>query len=260
MKYYSYQYETVIRFDHPVTRHHFKLRCIPCRCDFQNLECHKLYMEPHDSLEYDADCFGNEVQYGYKTDAHDLFVFISCGEVSQIPYAICDEKPKSVYMLPSALTMIDEPMVKFYHVVRLDGGDNLDKAMALCNAVHQWMDYLPGSTVVNTTAVEAFKKEKGVCQDFAHVLIALCRYQGIPARYVNGFITGQGETHAWVEIYSNGEWRGVDPTNNVLIEYGYVKLAHGRDAADCAVNRGVFTGCAQQHIEVKVIVKEIKEI
>ena len=205
MKYYSYQYETVIRFDNPVTRHNFKLRCVPCSCDFQNLECHRLYMEPHDCLEYDTDSFGNEVQYGYKADAHDLFVFISCGEVSQIPYAICDETPKAIYRLPSALTLADAEMIAFYNNVRLDAGDNIDKAMTLGNAVHQWIEYLPGTTVVNTKAAEAFKKQTGVCQDFAHILIALCRHQGIPARYANGFITGQGETHAWVEVYSNGE-------------------------------------------------------
>lgn len=119
------------------------------------------------------------------------------------------------------------------------------------------MCYSPGSTQIDTTAIEVFQQRKGVCQDYAHILIAMCRACGIPARYVNGFMQGVGVTHAWVEVLVNGEWRGIDPTNNRLIEYGYIKLAHGRDAMDCRVNRGVFTGNATEQTEIRVIVEEL---
>lgn len=76
------------------------------------------------------------------------------------------------------------------------------------------------------------------------------------ARYVNGFMQGIGLTHAWVEVHDGKAWHGIDPTNNRLIEYGYVKLSHGRDALDCPVNRGVFTGMASQQVEIRVIVEE----
>ena len=80
---------------------------------------------------------------------------------------------------------------------------------------------------------------------------------GIGARYVCGFMQGEGVTHAWVEVYCNGYWLALDPTHNRKIEYGYIKLAQGRDAADCPVNRGVFTGSAIQTTHVEVIVEEV---
>ena len=70
---------------------------------------------------------------------------------------------------------------------------------------------------------------------------------------------GEGATHAWVEVYDGEAWCGLDPTNRQIIEYGYLKIAHGRDAADCPVNRGVFRGVAQQQTEVCVRVHELYE-
>ena len=112
--------------------------------------------------------------------------------------------------------------------------------------LHQDLSYEKGVTTFQTTAEEAMKLKKGVCQDYAHILIACLRQLGIPARYVCGLLLGEGATHAWVEVYDGEAWCGLDPTNRQIIEYGYLKIAHGRDAADCPVNRGVFRGVAQQ--------------
>ena len=133
----------------------------------------------------------------------------------------------------------------------------LDQAVALSTWVYQHMRYQPGLTQTNTTAAEALALGQGVCQDYAHILLALCRAAQIPARYVNGFMEGEGATHAWVEVYDQAAWWGIDPTNNRQIEWGYIKLSHGRDAEDCPVNRGVFTGTATQTAEIRVIVEEL---
>ena len=119
------------------------------------------------------------------------------------------------------------------------------------------MCYQPGLTQSQTTAAEALALGQGVCQDYAHILLALCRAAHIPARYVIVFMEGEGATHAWVEVYDREVWWGIDPTNNRQIEFGYIKLSHGRDAEDCPVNRGVFTGTATQTAEIRVIVEEI---
>ncbi len=113
-------------------------------------------------------------------------------------------------------------------------------ACAIAHAVHERIRYVPQSTHVETAAGEAFALNSGVCQDFAHITIALCRMAGIPARYACGFITGEGESHAWVEVFIHGVWYGIDPTQNRLIHLGYIKVAHGRDSADCPMNRGMF--------------------
>jgi transglutaminase-like putative cysteine protease len=117
-------------------------------------------------------------------------------------------------------------------------------------AVYDTIEYTQGTTDINTTASDALKLGKGVCQDFAHLLISLCRLKGIPSRYVTGFMEGEGHTHAWVEYYDSGYWKAADPTQRKLVETGYIKLSHGRDYEDCSIERGVFSGRAEQNLEV----------
>ena len=122
----------------------------------------------------------------------------------------------------------------------------LEKAKVLCAKVHDHFTYTPGETNVMTTAGEAYAAGKGVCQDYAHVLIALCRMAGMPARYVSGLFVGEGASHAWAEIWMDGLWYGIDPTHNRLTDETYLKLCTGRDYSDCPIERGVFSGWAEQ--------------
>ena len=88
--------------------------------------------------------------------------------------------------------------------------------------------------------------------------IAVCRALGIPVRYVVGMQEGTGETHAWAEIYDNGIWVGIDPTNNKLVDDRYLTLSHGRDFADCGINRGLFIGGGTQKQTIQAMVKVLK--
>ncbi len=124
------------------------------------------------------------------------------------------------------------------------------QAQALCSAVHERFDYVAGVTNISTTAAEAFDCETGVCQDYTHVMIALCRSVGIPARYVTGLMSGHGATHAWVEVYDGQYWRGLDPTNNVVVDDCYMMFATGRDFEDCPIECGIFRGTVEQTQEV----------
>ena len=126
----------------------------------------------------------------------------------------------------------------------------LEKAKILCAKVHDYFTYTPGETNVMTTAGEAFAARKGVCQDYAHVLIALCRMAGMPARYVSGLFIGEGASHAWTEIWMDGLWYGIDPTHNCPADEKYLKLCIGRDYSDCPLERGVFSGWAEQNQKV----------
>ncbi len=81
--------------------------------------------------------------------------------------------------------------------------------------------------------------------------------RSLHARYVMGYVIGEGETHAWVEVWSDGAWYGVDPTHNCVVESGYIKVAHGRDAADCSVVRGMRKGVSATASQVRVVVEEI---
>ena len=110
---------------------------------------------------------------------------------------------------------------------------------------------------VASIAAQVMQTLQGVCQDYAHLMIGYCRRRGIPARYVCGFMEGTGETHAWVEVYDGPGYVGVDPTHVRLCDDGYLRVNVGRDSRDCAINRGMFTGMAQQTMEVCARMVEI---
>ncbi|CAM5487216.1 transglutaminase family protein [Leifsonia shinshuensis] len=134
-------------------------------------------------------------------------------------------------------------------------------AHAIAVAVGEAMTYESGVTGVRTTAGEAWEARGGVCQDIAHVAIGALRSAGIPARYVSGYLhpkadaavgeTVVGESHAWVEWFCGG-WHGYDPTNGIEIGDRHVRVGHGRDYADVAPLRGVYSGAAGSELFVSV--------
>jgi transglutaminase-like putative cysteine protease len=136
-----------------------------------------------------------------------------------------------------------------------------DAALAACKWVHESLRYQPGTTGVHTSALEAWQAGEGVCQDYAHLTLALLRQMGIPGRYVSGYLlpdadievkqTVQGESHAWVEAWTGGWW-GYDPTNDLEIGHRHVWVAVGRDYADVAPLKGVYTGGEAEALEVSV--------
>jgi transglutaminase-like putative cysteine protease len=140
------------------------------------------------------------------------------------------------------------------------GTDPGTVVLALAHAVHQSFEYKTASTRVDSPIDEALASRKGVCQDFAHILIALLRRVGIPARYVSGYLfhsrgdrSSEGATHAWVEAWLPGAgWVGVDPTSNMLAGERHVRVAIGRDYADVAPTRGVYKGAAAGTLAVAV--------
>jgi transglutaminase-like putative cysteine protease len=142
-------------------------------------------------------------------------------------------------------------------------GREMDPAaavMALSDAVHRSFEYKTHATRVDSPIDEALANRQGVCQDFAHVLLALLRRVGVPARYVSGYLfhargerSAEGATHAWVEAWLPGSgWVGVDPTSNVLAGERHVRVAIGRDYADVAPTRGVYKGAAAGTLAVAV--------
>ena len=139
------------------------------------------------------------------------------------------------------------------------GEGEFDFAERLLHQIYQDMEYVQGVTDIHTTAEQALSGKKGVCQDYAHIMISLCRMADIPSRYVVGIMQGEGYSHAWAEVCIDGKWYGMDPTNDRIVDDTYVKLSHGRDYQDCIVNRGVFRGLGTQTQSVSVIVTDETE-
>ena len=126
------------------------------------------------------------------------------------------------------------------------GEDPTETAERICAAVFAAITYEYGITSVTTTAAEALAVGRGVCQDFAHVMLALCHLLGLPARYVSGHLLGQGGTHAWVEVIvpraGHAETIAFDPCNGHRTDGGYVTVATGRDYSDVAPTSGSYIG------------------
>ncbi len=145
--------------------------------------------------------------------------------------------------------------------------DAFAAAQALSQLVHTEFTYRPDATSTTTTVAEVLDGQVGVCQDFAHVLIGLCRAVGLPARYVSGYVLAAastteippaGASHAWAEVHSPTHgWRGFDPANNLLASEQHVKMAIGRDYGDVPPTRGTFRGAADSSITVEVAVHEL---
>ena len=150
-----------------------------------------------------------------------------------------------------------------------DSSDVFQTSYAIMEFIFREYTYQPGATHVNTHANEVIKNRKGVCQDFAHAMVAFCRSLKIPARYVSGYffdatrdqrLRGSEATHAWVEAFVEGHgWIGLDPTNNKVIDETYVVLAVGRDYTDVAPISGSYFGGGTSLLSVHVAVKRIHD-
>ncbi|MCS7009715.1 MAG: transglutaminase family protein, partial [Chthoniobacterales bacterium] len=153
---------------------------------------------------------------------------------------------------------------------------NLKLGHALLNltsAIHKHFQYLPGATNVKTPLPTVWKQKKGVCQDFAHIMLSILRTAGIPCRYVCGYIEnappldtennkkpllGSSATHAWVEVLlPGGYWLGLDPTNNCISSQQHIPVSRGRDFREAAPVIGTFKTSGSQNMTVKVTVKRI---
>ena len=223
-------------------------------------------MEPGLRFARQRDSFGNELAVGSARAPHDRIGYCSEGAVRidlHADAARLSASPHPLYRYPSALATCDDALAKWAGEQGLDraafagGGERARDAFErLGHAVHEFMAYEPGSTNVSTTAVQAFAARAGVCQDFAHIMIAVLRAAGVPARYVSGLAEGQGTTHAWAQAYIGDAWCGYDPTRDVAVDEAYLPLAVGRDWADCPVERGSFWGLVDQVQTVFMTMKE----
>jgi transglutaminase-like putative cysteine protease len=140
--------------------------------------------------------------------------------------------------------------------------DACEAALEICRQLRDRMEYMPGVTGVHSTAADSWAVHKGVCQDITHLAIGALRSVGIPARYVSGYLhprpsagigeTVSGESHAWVEWFCGGDWRGYDPTNRIDIGDRHVAVGRGRDYNDVPPLRGVYAGPYGSTLFVKV--------
>lgn len=260
MKTLRFTYEMLFTFSEPVWKHRYTLKCMPTDSGCQRIEDGKLSIEPAFPYTETTDSFGNRVFYGTIEEPHQRFAVKVSGRAVTGLAAYEEALPPhrlGIFRYPSGYTKPGRYLKEYMasHVFAEDMSA-YDRGVFLMHKLHRDFAYEKGATNFLTTAEEAMALKKGVCQDYAHILIALLRMMKIPARYVVGMMTGEGFSHAWVEMEADGRWYGLDPTNDVLAGDNYIKISHGRDYDDCIVNKGVFTGTAAQKQDISVVVLE----
>ena len=198
-------------------------------------------------VEWEWDRFGNRVARVRAPRVTEEVTFEAdyrvervCGATPAVPAS-----DAALYRAPTALTAPDERLQAAAAAIRRGGAED---NVSLAERAHAWastaLDYRVGVTGVRTPAAMALHLGSGVCQDYAHVLLAVLHLLGVPARYVSGHLLGEGVPHAWVEALAGGRVLAFDPTNKRKAGMQYVTVAVGRDFADVSPTSGRFTGPA----------------
>lgn len=267
MKRLRFRYKMQMIFELFVTEHHFTLRCFPCDDARQKIIEERSEIFPNYFLSEEKDSFGNKCVFGKADIPHNYFSVEVTGiaEVSPENPILSSDGKESLFKYATKLTACGRRLSDFYE--KLSGClnpalSNFEKAEFFMDSISRVFRYETGVTGVFTTAEEAFALTQGVCQDYAHILLALCRKTKIPCRYVTGMMIGEGASHAWVEVFENGAWLSLDPTHKRRTDDTYIVISRGRDAQDCSINQGVFRWsekCGTQKQEISVFVEEIQE-
>jgi len=229
-----------------------------------------------------VDFYGNAVHYFDIAGAHARLVVEAVSEVETVPNSAREPVPKvalsvleagperelhAEFLTDSHYVPLDVALWKEAKDALSEGrGDIWSDVRALCGHLFKTFAYRPKATGVGTTAVDALRLRSGVCQDFAHVALGLCRCSGLPARYVSGyFIKKKGmpeesedeASHAWIEALIPGYgWAAFDPTHDRPADERYVKVASGRDYADIRPVSGTYRGGKTRSLVVEVRVRE----
>lgn len=265
MKNLQFDYSFEISYENDVNRCYYTIKGIPQDSARQKIQDLEIEMIPESKPEWSTDCHGNKYIWGCNPAPHKLFKFRVTGR------AICgltdyeevvEENELMIFRHPTKINGAGEKITEYYKTIAAELSldqvkSELEKAKLIMGKLNSYFIYEKDITDVNTTAEEAFEKGKGVCQDFAHIYISLLHLAGCSARYVTGFLTGEGATHAWVEVACNGKWYGIDPCNNTADLESYIKIGVGRDASECQINRGVMHGGGKQNLKTFLSVTDV---
>lgn len=266
----------VTRFDYTadVAEGVMEARLGPLSDVHQRWDRFTLSVTPSAAVRGYVDGFGNRAHLVTVARPHPMLEVITRSEVTttlENPFAPPPTPPRPLepsdladYLSPSPVVPAHPGLAALAEPHRpATAADTLDAVRRLCRLVHDEFTYRRNVTTVATTVDEVLRLRTGVCQDFAHVLIGLCRAVGVPARYVSGYTVANDRagnespaaeaSHAWAEAFTPTHgWRGFDATNDVVAGTGHVKIAFGRDYADVPPTRGSFRGSAEQRLTVRV--------
>jgi transglutaminase-like putative cysteine protease len=297
---YHVLHETRYDYGSPVSLSQQQLHLAPRVLPWQRVEAQRIAIDPEPGWRRDGlDAFGNPVCWLAFHAPHDSLFIRSSMRIAVVPHAPADEEMNSSLPwevlrrrlaydasaplpedLDAARYLFESPHVRVKHELAAyavdcfpAGRPVLLGAQALMQKIFSEFKFDPEATTVATPVLEVLEKKRGVCQDFAHLMIACLRALGLSARYVSGYLLtrpppgkprliGADASHAWVSVYSPGTgcgWVDFDPTNNLLPDTEHITVAIGRDFADISPLRGVILGGGGHEPEVAVTVTPLDE-
>jgi transglutaminase-like putative cysteine protease len=286
VNFYSIRHLTRFRYKDPVSESIMETRMHPRSDHNQHCLFFTLSVSPRCRVFSYRDQYGNNVQHFDIPGEHDQLVIVAESLVEQqaqidVPAflspdawdaldAMVADGDYGEMLLPSTFAQPTPAlleMAKKLNVVRRD--DPLMVVHELNRSIYDYFEYVPRSTRVDSPIDEAIASHQGVCQDFAHTMIALLRHIGIPARYVSGYLYRSREdhdrstpdaSHAWVEVLlPHLNWVGLDPTNDLIAYNRHIRTAVGRDYADVPPTHGIFRGKTDSELYVAVHVEASME-
>jgi transglutaminase-like putative cysteine protease len=243
---------------------------------------YELNVAPRARIFSYSDRFGNDVQHFAVLPDHDVLSIIARSSVITVrspePETPAPVTKEQLNADPNLRWFYDELHESQYVVFGPElrafaaevGDPGADDLVAWYlhagTSIKRKFTYDTRATTVQTTIDESIRARAGVCQDYAHILVALCRYYGIPARYVSGYVysgqegsvLGADASHAWCEAYLGPHgWVGYDPTNDTLIDDRFARIAVGRDYRDVSPVRGVYKGASRSSMSVNVAMEAL---
>src|SRR6266850_4249279 len=269
-------HRTTYRYAGPVTQNLNEVRLKPMSADGQVCDSFSLTTQPVSRLSPYLDFYFNYVEFFEVQEPHKELTIESVSTVTthsrslprdavtapttRLPECLQLERCYD-FIQPSALVAVSPLVWRLALDASAGNTDVWQCAVAIMLFIYSGFSYVPNATSVNTHMSEVLQQRRGVCQDFAHVMLGMCRAIKIPARYVSGYIyngradqlVGAQASHAWCEVFlPDLGWHGLDPTNNQPVDDRYVKVATGRDYADAAPVKGHFRGTPSREMKVEV--------
>jgi len=268
---YDISYRTNIHYDDVVRGSQNELRACPASDDHQQLVAYRVSTHPASRVLAYHDYWGTRVDTFGIREPHVSLELTAEASVETMPRPLVTVSPRVAelsdpgfrdtyveYLSRSMHTEWDgDVAAAAERIAAVTGDDVVGIVLALHRFVHTSLQYTPGATYIGVDVNEVLAKAKGVCQDYAHLAVALCRSIGIPARYVSGYFfarsdeTGadvegdevQVQTHAWFEAAIPGwGWLALDPTNAQQVGQRHITIGHGRDYDDVPPVRGIYSG------------------
>jgi len=276
---------TTYLYGQPVSICHTEVHLVPRSGPNQRVVSHELEVRPEPAFQLTrTDYFGNEFTYFCINEPHQTLTVTSLSQVDLHPEDLPEksatppwEKVRDQVREPgppgsedeffraleftfsSPFVKIGEPFAAYAAPSFTPGRPIVEAAFDLCHRIFTEFRYDPRATTISTPVDDVLKSRRGVCQDFAHLMISCLRSLGLPARYVSGYLrsgkdsVGNEASHAWCSTwFPEFGWVDFDPTNDVMPRNNHVTIAYGRDYTDVAPVNGVAIGGGEQMINVSV--------